>query len=147
MCRPPAYDGGPVVSRTRRVVNVNDRVSQLPSPLRRLPSSRFGSTHAPRRRRPDRCLPLNTPIRRAPATTTNCLVASNEGGELRRRYVLGRNRSRPGNCDSRPGNAISRELISLPTTSLKLYIVFWDGGKMRVSSATKKCTDLIAVHG
>jgi len=38
------------------------------------------STHAPRRRRPGRCPPLNAPIRRAPATTTNCLAASSGGG-------------------------------------------------------------------
>jgi len=36
-----------------------------------------------------------------------------------------------------------------PTTSLKLYIVFWDGGKMRVSIVChlKILTDLITVHG
>jgi len=48
------------------------------------------STHAPRRRRPDRCPPLNAPIHRAPATTTNCLAASDRGGgAILRPVVLG----------------------------------------------------------
>ena len=40
------------------------------------------STHAPRHRRPDCCPPLNEPICRAPATTTNCLAASDGGGRF-----------------------------------------------------------------
>ena len=48
--------------RTRRPVDDRDPPSL---PLRRV------STHAPRRQRRGRCPPLNTPIRRAPATTTN----------------------------------------------------------------------------
>ena len=53
--------------RTRRPVD--DRDSPLPLPSVAFPAR--VSTHAPRRRRLGRCPPLNTPIRRAPATTTN----------------------------------------------------------------------------
>jgi len=77
--RSAAYDGGPLVSRIRRPVDDCNSPS-ITFPARVL-------THAPRRRRPNRCPPLNVPIRRPAATTTNCLAASDGGGAISRPVV------------------------------------------------------------
>ena len=74
---PTARDvGGSCVRVRRRASGLpypasgrRSRLSPLPSPSVAFPPT--VSTHAPRSRRPGRCLPLNAPIRRAPATKTN----------------------------------------------------------------------------